>query len=79
MLNELRLVDRIERAHTERPYCECGRQTMTIYRDGAIWLECQIVDEPAENRLVRLWNVVSAPAHVHEQIVEVPAPEALAA
>ena len=74
MLNELRLVDMIERAHTDRPYCECGRETITVYRDGAMWLECSIVSEPVEGRLQRLWSAVSAPGHVHCMIVEVPAP-----
>ena len=79
MLNELRLVDQVERAHTDRPYCECGRDTVTTYRDGAMWLECAIVGEPIEGRIHRLWNVVSAPGHVHNVIAEVPAPQALAA
>ena len=79
MLNELRLVDRIERAHTERPYCECGRQTVTTYRDGQMWLECEIVHEPIEGRIQRLWNAVSAPGHVHSVIAEVPEPQLRAA
>ena len=79
MLNELRLVDRIERVHGERPYCVCGRETTTLYRDGAIWLECSIVNEPAANRIQRIWNSVSDPGHVHELIADVPVPEAFAA
>jgi hypothetical protein len=79
MLNELRLVDTIERAHTERPYCECGRETITSYRDGAMWLECSIVREPIDGRIQRLWNAVSAPGHVHQLIADVPAAQALAA
>lgn len=79
MLNELRLVDQIERAHADHPYCECGRQTITIYRDGSMWLECQIVGEPVENRIQRVWNAISAPGHVHQEIVAVPAPAHVAA
>jgi len=79
MLNELRLVDQIERAYADRPYCECGRQTITTYRDGAMWLECAIVHEPIHNRLHRVWNVVTAPAHVHSRIVEIPDSQTLAA
>ena len=79
MLNELRLVDRIEQVHGDRPYCVCGRETITIYRDGAMWLACSIVREPVENRIQRLWNAVSAPGHVHELIADVPSPKALAA
>ena len=79
MLTELRLVDQIERAHADQPYCECGRPTTTVYRDGSMWLECQIVGEPAESRIQRLWSAIGTPTHVHEQIVEVPAPARLAA
>ena len=79
MLNELRLVDRIERAYRDRPFCECGRQTMTIYRDGSMWLECQVVQEPRVNRLERLWNAVGAPGHVHQEIAQVPDPARSAA
>jgi hypothetical protein len=79
MLNELRLVDLVERAYADRPYCECGRQTVTTYRGGAMWLECAIVREPIQNRLHRMWNVVTEPGHVHSVIAEIPQPEALAA
>ena len=79
MLNELSLIDLIDRTHSDRPHCDCGRSTMIIYRDGAMWLECEIVTEPLEGRIHRLWNAVSAPGHVHSMIVEVPAPETLAA
>ena len=79
MLNEASLVDKIERAHSDHPYCECGRETITAYRDGAMWLDCQVVGEPVENRLLRLWNEITGPGHVHEQIVEVPHPGRLAA
>ena len=79
MLNEWSLVDRIERAHNARPSCDCGRKTTTIYRDGAMWLECAIVTKPISTRAHRLWAAVTDPAHVHEKIVKVPAPGRLAA
>jgi hypothetical protein len=79
MLDELRLVDLVERAYADRPYCECGRETVTTYRDGAVWLECAVTAEPHENRLHRMWNVVTAPGHVHLRIAEVPVADALAA
>lgn len=74
MLSESSIVDQIERKHSERPYCECGRHTTPVYRHGAIWLECSIVNEPITGRVQRLWATVTAPAHVHTMIVEVPAP-----
>ena len=79
MLNELRLVDQVERAHELRPYCECGRETVSTCRDGAMWLECASVHEPIENRLQRMWNVVTTPGHVSSVIAQVPEPEGLAA
>jgi hypothetical protein len=79
MLNELRLVDRIEQVHGDRPYCVCGRETITVYRDGAMWLDCAVIHEPIEGRIQRLWQAVSAPGHVHERIADVPAPEQIAA
>jgi hypothetical protein len=79
MLNEQSTVDLIERAHSARPYCACGRGTTTVYRDGAVWLDCSIVNEPVVGKIHRLWNVVSDPGHVHELIVEIPAPSLRAA
>ena len=79
MLNELRLVDTIERAQSDRPHCECGRETITTYRNGAMWLDCATISEPVEGRIQRLWNAVAAPGHVHELIADVPAPAELAA
>lgn len=75
MLNEASLVDRIERAQTDRPYCGCGGETVISYRAGAMWLECDIVGEPIEGRIQRVWNAISAPEHVRQLIVEVPAPK----
>jgi len=79
MLNDRSIVDMIEKTHTDRPYCDCGRPTTTAYRDGAIWLECTVVDEPLGGRIARLWNVVTDPGHVHRLIVEVPTSESQAA
>jgi hypothetical protein len=79
MLNERSIVDRIERAQGDRPYCECGRHTVTSYRDGAVWLDCAVVLEPVGGRVVRLWNTLTARGHVHSQIVQLALPDELAA
>jgi hypothetical protein len=79
MLNERSIVDRIERAQSDRPYCECGRHTVTGYRDGAVWLDCSIIEEPPTGRVVGLWNTLTARGHVHSLIVELWLPEQLAA
>lgn len=79
MLNELSVVDRIERAHGLRPYCDCGRETIVVYRDGTVWLECAAIHEPVENRIVRIWKAVTPLPHVSEPIAEIDTPEELAA
>jgi hypothetical protein len=79
MLNNRSIVDAIENAHRDRPYCECGRDTVTVYRAGAMWLECAVINEPLGNRVSRIWNVMTDPGHVHQLIAELPAPEYQAA
>jgi len=65
------VVHRIERAHSERPYCDCGRETTVVYRDAVIWLECATVHEPVESTIKRVWNAVAGDSHVREAIVEI--------
>ena len=50
------LIDTIERAERETPYCECGQPTTSVERDGVIWLTCRSHPEPARllRRLVTL-------------------------
>ena len=79
MLNEGWIVDRIERAHGQRPNCDCGRETIVAYRDGTIWLECAAIHEPAGNLVKRFWSAIAAQPHVREAIVALDAPEELAA
>ena len=74
MLNEQSIVDRIESAHGQRPYCDCGRETIVVYRDGSMWLECAAIHEPVENRIVRIWRAVAPQPHVSESIVDIPTP-----
>jgi hypothetical protein len=79
MLSKYSIVDTIEKAHSDRPYCPCGRDTILVYRTGAMWLECEITGEPVGGRVARMWSAVTVPSHVHQSIVEVPAPEYQAA
>lgn len=69
------LIDLIEQANDRRPFCECGRPTEPVYRDGTIWLECHALREPRTGRLARFWGLLSEGPHVHERIVDVPAAE----
>jgi hypothetical protein len=41
-------VDAIELSNDAQPYCPCGKHTMPVWRDGAIWLECASLSEPTE-------------------------------
>jgi hypothetical protein len=72
MINSSQAVDIIERAHDAQPFCACGQHTTPVWRDGVVWLECASLSEPAEGRLARFRAAVTAPAHTHERIIEVP-------
>ena len=77
--NTRAIVDRIERAHSSRPYCACGRHTTPIYRDGAVWLDCSVLLEPIDGRLRRWVGRLGEPKHVHAWISDVPPPVELEA
>ena len=70
MINQTSIVDYIEYANNRQPYCECGRHTEPVYRDGAIWLECSSLREPPAGRLARIARAVTGPYHVREHLIE---------
>jgi hypothetical protein len=72
-----RLIDVIEQANDRRPYCDCGRPTEPVYRDGVIWLECSSLREPRSGRAARLWGALMSGVHVHQRIVDVPPEDSL--
>jgi hypothetical protein len=72
MNHERQIVDLIERANDNQPFCECGRHTTAVWRDGVVWLECASRLEPAEGRLRRALASLTTPVHTHEPIVDVP-------
>jgi hypothetical protein len=75
VIDNFRLIDIIEEANDRQPYCECGRPTEPVYRDGYVWLECSSLRQTPSGRLARVAAAVTSLAHVHERIVDVPAPE----
>ncbi len=79
MINNHQLVDIIERANDAQPVCPCGRHTTPVYRDGAVWLECSSLTKPRESYVQRAIAAVTALAHTHAHIVDVPAASDLAA
>ena len=79
MTDQTQIVDLIERASTDEPFCACGRHTVTVWRDGIVWLECATFQETGRGRVARLLATATAPIHVRRAIVEAPAPAAIAA
>jgi hypothetical protein len=75
VIDNHRLIDIIEEANDRQPYCACGRPTEPVYRDGYVWLECSSLRQAPGSRLARVAAAVNALAHVHERIVDVPAPD----
>lgn len=73
MTEDRRIVDLIERVSDAEPMCACGRHTTPVWRDGIVWLDCASLLDSPRSRLGRLMAVVTAPAHTHKRIVEVPA------
>jgi hypothetical protein len=72
MINNYQIVDIIERANDAQPVCPCGRHTTPVYRDGAVWLECSSLTTPREGFVQRAIASVTAFAHTHARIVDVP-------
>jgi hypothetical protein len=70
---DLRVLDIIDRALRDRPFCSCGRHATAVWRDGAVWLECSFVIEPADSPWRRLRATLSKPMHLHAPLIEVPA------
>lgn len=79
MFNNHQIVDIIERANDAQPVCPCGRHTTPVYRDGAVWLECSSLTKPREGFVQRAIASVTALAHIHARIVDVPEASELAA
>lgn len=72
MTSNTQIVDMIERATDERPFCACGYHTTPIWRDGTVWLECASLTERHEGRLARLIGAATSRIHTHERIIDVP-------
>jgi hypothetical protein len=35
------MLERIERAERDTPFCDCGEPSVPVERDGVIWLSCR--------------------------------------
>jgi hypothetical protein len=72
MINNYQIVDIIERANDAQPVCPCGRHTTPVFRDGAVWLECSSLTQPRDGYVQRVIGALTASAHTHARIVDVP-------
>jgi hypothetical protein len=43
----LGMLERIERAERETPFCDCGEPSVPVERDGVIWLSCRTHTQPS--------------------------------
>ena len=73
MLDNARMLDRIERALDSNPACPvCGAQTTIRHRDGRLWLECAATPvDPPTGFLARLDAALAPhPRHVVADLIE---------
>ena len=51
------LVDYIESAIDNTPFCACGAGMTVVEHDGALWLECIHHDEETRGFVARMWSL----------------------
>lgn len=51
------LIFLIERAEAANPTCHCGQGMAVTERDGALWLECVALTEPAQGLIARIQSI----------------------
>ena len=62
------VIDLIERTRDARPYCSCGAHTVTVVRDGIVWLDCSTLADRPRGTLRRLLHDLTP--HVREAVVD---------
>jgi hypothetical protein len=72
MIYDRDAVEAIEHSRDDQPYCPCGKHTMPVWRDGAIWLECASLSEPTHGRLGRLWTAFASYTHTRVHLLDAP-------
>jgi hypothetical protein len=73
MIDRLSMIDLIDQAQHDVPFCSCGRHTTAVWRDGAVWLECASLGESREGLIRRIVASLAAPMHARMRVVESPA------
>lgn len=66
-------VELIEEAHDAELFCACGRLTVPVGREGAVWLECRSLQEQPSGRFARLRGAIATWTHTRSLILEAPA------
>jgi len=70
MIDNWSVLDRIEHAERETPFCPCGQPTSPAARPDGIWLECVSLRSPAGSRIGRLLSALATPGHTRKMIAE---------
>ncbi len=70
MFTKFQVLDRIEQAQTDTPYCKtCGQPTTIAERDDVLWIECSTLSEPRSPwQSLRRFDFPSF--HLRRQVVE---------
>jgi hypothetical protein len=73
MVDERRVLERIEQAQHDTPFCECGLPTLLVARTDGLWIECASLSRPTPGRLGALLSRLTAALHTRQLVVEVAA------
>jgi hypothetical protein len=66
-----RIVELIERAERETPFCDCGEPAAAVAQDRQIWLSCTAHQNPAEgSTLRRLLATLASTGHTRKLLVD---------
>lgn len=70
MIDNWNVLDRIEHAERETPFCICGQPMVPAARNNGLWLECSTLT-PSGSGLVGRWkSALATSGHYRRLIVE---------
>jgi hypothetical protein len=70
MIDNWSVLDRVEHAERQTPFCACGQPMSPAARPDGIWLECVSLRAPDGSRIGRFLSALAAPGHTSRLIVE---------
>jgi hypothetical protein len=70
MIDHWTVLDSIEHAERETPFCACGQPMSPTAKSDGIWLECVSLAEGDRNRFGRLFSALGAYGHDRRHIVD---------